>query len=111
MTPFVISLAKPYLKYMNTSLIDYGHPHGLIALTIVSVSLSFLGCFCLSNNTYSWNMHFGLSKLGDNIVTLAHLMQNTRPSLRSISRVWITSPSGTHFIWHATLLGAGLVMR
>lgn len=38
MTPFVINLAKPFLKYMETSLIEYGHPCGLIALILVAVS-------------------------------------------------------------------------
>ncbi|KAF8236009.1 hypothetical protein L208DRAFT_1376270 [Tricholoma matsutake] len=36
MMPFVISLTEPYLKYMHSSLINYGHPHGLIALILVS---------------------------------------------------------------------------
>ncbi|KAI9511008.1 hypothetical protein F5148DRAFT_1147149 [Russula earlei] len=37
MTPFVINLTAPYLKYMHSSLIDYGHPRGLIALILVSL--------------------------------------------------------------------------
>jgi len=35
MTPFMISLAEPYLKYMHSSLVDYGHPRGLIALILI----------------------------------------------------------------------------
>jgi hypothetical protein len=42
MTPFVINLAKPFLKYMEQSLIDYGHPCGLTALILVAVSCHML---------------------------------------------------------------------
>ena len=42
MTPFVIKLAKPYLQYMSPSLINYGHPCGLIALILVAVSRVFV---------------------------------------------------------------------
>ena len=42
MTPFVTVLAEPFLQYMNMSLIDYGHPRGLISLILVSVSLLLL---------------------------------------------------------------------
>ncbi|KAF8805246.1 hypothetical protein BYT27DRAFT_7258348 [Phlegmacium glaucopus] len=37
MTPFVINLAKPFLKYMEQSLLDYGHPCGLIAIILVAL--------------------------------------------------------------------------
>ncbi|KIL57450.1 hypothetical protein M378DRAFT_16235 [Amanita muscaria Koide BX008] len=37
MTSFVIDLAKPYLHYMNSSLIDYGYPRGLVALILVAL--------------------------------------------------------------------------
>ncbi|KAI0289301.1 hypothetical protein BC826DRAFT_971075 [Russula brevipes] len=39
MTPFVISLVKPFLKYVDQSLVDYGHPCGLIALVLVAMQL------------------------------------------------------------------------
>jgi hypothetical protein len=42
MTLFVINLAKPFLKYMGQSLIDYGHPSGLMALILVAVSPMFV---------------------------------------------------------------------
>lgn len=51
MTTFVKRLAEPYLEYMNRSLIDYGHPYGLMALILVAVRPLFLGPFRLSNNT------------------------------------------------------------
>lgn len=43
MTPFVTNLAGPYLKYMNNSVVEHGHPCGLVALILVSVSPVFLG--------------------------------------------------------------------
>lgn len=42
MTPFIINLAKPFLKYMGKSLIDHGHPRGFIALILVAVSPLFI---------------------------------------------------------------------
>ena len=50
MTPFVINIAKPFLKYMGKSLIDYGHPRGLIALILVAVSLVFVPALLALNN-------------------------------------------------------------
>ena len=44
MTNFVTDLARPHLQYMNTSLIDYGHPRGLLALILVGVSHLVLIC-------------------------------------------------------------------
>jgi hypothetical protein len=42
MTPFVINLAKPFLKYIGKSAIDYGYPRALLALILVAVSLAFI---------------------------------------------------------------------
>jgi hypothetical protein len=85
MTPFVINLAKPYLKYMNNSLVDYGHPCGLIALIIVSVSLVFLRPFCPFNNAYSWNVLFGLLKNLEHMRILAPSILITDLSFWNIS--------------------------
>jgi hypothetical protein len=49
MTAFVINIAKPFLGYMNSSLIDYGPPRGLIALILVAVSHSFHITYWISN--------------------------------------------------------------
>jgi hypothetical protein len=38
MTDFVINLAEPHLKNIRASLIDHGHPRGLMALILVAVS-------------------------------------------------------------------------
>ncbi|KAI9452026.1 hypothetical protein F5148DRAFT_1289806 [Russula earlei] len=37
MTPFVANLAKPFLKYLEESLVEYGRPCGLIAIILVAL--------------------------------------------------------------------------
>ncbi|KAI9442802.1 hypothetical protein F5148DRAFT_1293155 [Russula earlei] len=37
MTPFLANLAKPFLKYLEESLVEYGHPCGLIAIILVAL--------------------------------------------------------------------------
>jgi hypothetical protein len=104
MTAFVINLAKPYLMYMNSSLIDYGHPRGLIALILASVSLLFLVLFCQSNNEFSWNVLFVLLKKMESVKILALSTIVTMLLLRSISKVSTISISGQTSTRHAVLL-------
>ena len=79
MTPFVIKLAKPFLKYIKPSLIDYGHLCGLIALILVAVSPVFVySVSCTQQSSWSmWSVH--LKKL-ENLKIQGHSMLTTRPS-------------------------------
>jgi len=47
----MISLAEPYLKYMHSSLVDYGHPHGLIALILILVGFLLISHYLLLMRT------------------------------------------------------------
>jgi hypothetical protein len=39
MTDFVVNLAEPHVEKFSKSLIDFGHPRGLMALILVAVSI------------------------------------------------------------------------
>ena len=113
MTPFVTTLVEPYLKYMNNSLVDYGRPCGLVALTLVSVRSTFI-CLPFSYSV-KWHslsvlsMHskqMGLSRI------LALSILNTKLFLQNILKVSIPSRTGMNFIMLAILFKiTGLVQR
>jgi hypothetical protein len=78
---------------MNASLIDYGHPRGLIALIIVSVS--HLSCTSHPFNWYfgSWSGLLGLSNMGNSRI-LGRSMLAGRPFSQNTSKASMSMTSG-----------------
>ena len=106
MTPFVTNLVKPYLKYMNDSLINYGHPHRLIGLTLVLVCSPWFICPSFS---YSVEWH-SLSMLSAHLkwMGLSRILGLSIPNIKlflwNILKVLIHSRSGPNFIRLANLV-------